>query len=162
MRLLSICYISLIALSLVGCENIGEEIRCDTVYETTEDTTSEYGINLKASSNMHITLKKMDKFYKEMEVCSNLTAVPPTVWYISFDFFNIGGSWGYYHSATNTILMNTDVNIVERSCLSDEQTFKHESIHHILKMNGYDYSHSSPMFEKCAVGVNVCNGKVCD
>lgn len=143
------------AIALSGCVPEEQE-PCNTKYSH-GDTVGKTGLMLKATSEAFVPFSRMETMYREMEACLGLTAPPPTIEYVDF-----GGGWGIWMAPNTTIWINVDVGIAPRNCISDQQTLKHEYTHHILYMNGKDYNHSSPEFERCGVlGVNTCNGVPC-
>ena len=146
-------------LALAGCYE--EEEPCNTKYSH-DDTVGETGLRLTATSEPFIPFSKMEALYNEIQSCLNLTAPAPLVEYHNFKERGIGGGWGVFIVPSQTIWMNTDVGIAPRNCHSDRETLKHEYVHHLLYMNGGNYSHGSPEFERCgALGVATCNGIPC-
>jgi len=104
----------------------------------------------------------MSRFYKETEICTGLSAPGPKVQFVSFTHFGIGG-WGAYMEIAKMVMINTDEHSTvesiswNRDAITDQQTLKHEFIHHLLHMNGMgdlNVNHDSPLFEKCGVGVS--------
>lgn len=145
---------------LTGCVPEEQE-PCNTKYSY-DDTMGATGLELKATSSPFITFSKMEAMYKDLELCLGVNAPGPTVEYRSFKASGLGGGWGVYMPANRLIWLNTDESIAPRNCHSDRETIRHEYVHHILYMNGKDYSHGSPEFERCgAFGVNTCNGVPC-
>jgi hypothetical protein len=156
--------INLILLLISGCEQPGDDPNhCSgAVYNYDSEIVTQSGLVLKSPAHeMLLDIPDLENLYADMESCVGMTAPAPTVWYTSFKDRGLNGGWGGYLYANQIVMMNTDEGIVPRDCISDRETFKHESVHHILYMNGQDASHGNPMFAKCAIGVTVCNGKPC-
>jgi hypothetical protein len=144
-------------LLLTAC-NVEQE-QCNTVYGYSTDQVNAAGLVLKSTDDAYVTFGQMGQFYNDMEKCTGLTALPPSIIYADFEKLHIGGAWGVYDYSTQTVLIDTNETYNIRNCKSDTATLKHEYIHHILYLNGRDSSHTNPAFAHCgATGVNTNNG----
>lgn len=146
---------------LAGC-NVENGEADHTKYSTNQVLVDEYGLTLKASENMYVTPDEISKIYLDTMACMGMTAPGPTIEYKSFSFAGIGGAWAFYHPAESTIWINTDEDdiVLKRNSRTDKEALQHEFVHHILHTNGSDEesrSHTSPLLDKCGVGVNTYN-----
>jgi|GEM_PF-1924254 len=159
-------FINFLMYALLGCnlqsESDPNSCGTGTVYNYETEVTSKTGLALQVPANdLYITFDEIEQYYREMQSCTGITAPAPVVWATSFKERGLGGGWGAYLYAQQIVMLNTDVNIVPRNCISDRQSIKHEFVHHLLYMNGMDATHGNPLFAQCATGVNVCDGKPC-
>ena len=133
-----------------------------TKYSTDQELIDDYGLTLKPSENMYVTPEAVSKIYLDTMSCMGMTATGPTVEYKSFSFAGLGGAWAFYHSVASTVWINTDEKdiVLERGSRTDKEALQHEFVHHILHKNGAGKEsrrQSSPLLEKCGVGVNTYN-----
>ena len=144
---------------LVGC-SVDNSDNCSSFHNYTNEQTDSNGLVLTPSQNMHATFEQVSSYYGETMSCMGMTATGPEVWYKSFEaYFGHKGGWAIYHPG-GVVIINTDDDIIPgivRDCQTDKEALKHEFIHHILNMNDVDWSHTSPMFVQCGVGVNTYN-----
>lgn len=150
----------MIPLALVGCiEGQQPGLSCQTIHNTKEEQITKSGLALLPSSDMYLSIQDMDRIYKETEQCTGLSAPPPTVRYDSFHKLGIGSVWAVYMAVSSSILINSDdQKTALRDCDTDEQAFRHESVHHLLYMNGLAWHDGeSSLFTKCGQGVSISN-----
>lgn len=132
---------------------------CRIRHSTTETMQDPCGLTLEPGRNMYMTFEEMVQTYKETLECVGLgTDIPgPSVRFMSFSEANLTGAWGYYASVGEIVMVDTDEHTgLNRDCLSDRQTLRHEFIHHILHKSGFDdesMRHVHSAFPKCGPGV---------
>jgi len=148
--------ISICAL-LSGCA-VNNDGAGDAKYSTDRVMVDEHGLTLNPSKDMYINFEVISKVYADTMACMGMTATGPTVEYRSFSFAGLGGAWAFYHPVASTIWINTDEDdiVLERDSRTDIEALKHEFVHHILHKNGASEEsrgHSSPLLEKCGLGV---------
>lgn len=152
--------------TLAGCDLGGNyydlQQANNTLHSYSVEQVDDAGLTLLPSDDMYVTFQQVSQFYQETEACTGLSAPGPTVEFISFTHFGIGG-WGAYMEVSQTVMINTDEHSTvesvtwNRDARTDEQALKHEFIHHLLYMNGMgdlNANHDSPLFAKCGQGVN--------
>lgn len=131
---------------------------CRIRRSTTEIMHDPCGLTLEPSRNMYITFDEMVQIYKETMECVGLgTNIPgPTVRFTSFSQMNLGGAWGVYAGAGEIVLVDTDEHTgLNRDCVTDRQTLRHEFIHHILHKSGIgdeNRLHEHEAFVTCTAG----------
>ena len=157
------------ALFLNACGGHLPNDNCNVAINTYADTVGTSGLTLKPSQHMFIPFSQMEQIYREVEICTGISAPGPTVEYRSFSFYNIGGVWAVTtlgQALKDYILVNTDTDqFLQRSCKSDASALRHEFVHYLLDQAGKEYistgdnqSHNSPKFGQCGAGVATSNG----
>lgn len=152
----NIVVISICAL-LSGCA-VDNDRAPDRVFSTDQVLIDEHGLTLKPSREMYINFDDISKVYTDTMACMGMTATGPIVEYKSFSFAGLGGVWAFYHPVESTIWINTDEDdiVLERDSRTDIEALRHEFVHHILHKNDareQSRGHSSPLLEKCGLGV---------
>ena len=152
----------LVLLTGSGCTSgTGENLPCTATFTYTTDVYGETGLFLESTDSvMFVSFDELEDEYRDVEMCVVNNKTPgPNIRFQSFIHLGIGGGWGVYSPATQHVIINTDG---LRNCHSDRQTSRHEFVHHILYMNGQDWSHTNNAFSRCnALGVKTCNGVPC-
>lgn len=152
-----------ITIMLTGClsSELPEEDTCPgTLYNTTHDKVGESGLILKPSEFMYIEFERIEEIYQETQECVGVVATGPTVEFISFEHRGLGKVWGVHMAASSSVLVNNDSDeeYLPRDCKTDEETLRHEFVHHLLYVSGKNWRDGqSKMFEKCGQGPSVEN-----
>lgn len=154
---------------MVGCVGGDDKdpVRACPSSHYSSDILADRGILIKAMQKdnyrAYTTTSEIEDIYKSIERCIADTHTPgPTIEFISFRDRGLGPIWGAYMPVGQTIYINVDDIGIGRNCYADRATLRHEMAHHVLYMNGRDWSHASSAFNSCdATGPKVCNGTAC-
>ena len=146
---------------LSGCSVDNSDLVQDSY--TDEQYDAGTGLTLAPSDHMWVSFPEIVNIYVNTESCMGMTADGPIIEYK--DFFDYGwglGPFAFYHPHEGgNVFMNTYATEapigIDRDKRTDTETLRHEFVHHILNMNGLDWSHGDPMFALCGIGVNTYN-----
>ncbi len=142
---------------IAGCAVDNDRVGV-TKFSTDQVLVDNHGLTLNPSKDMYVDFEVISQVYVDTMACMGMTATGPIVEYRSFSFAGLGGVWAFYHPVASTVWINTDEDetVLERDARTDIEALRHEFVHHILHKNRADEDsreHSSPLLEKCGLGV---------
>lgn len=107
------------------------------------------GCNGEEASCTFLSSEDVRRAFEETKVCMGMDATIPVVEYESFQHYGLPPGEGLYWYFDNSVWLNGDLST---TCKRQEAVLKHEYVHHILTVNGYDNEskqHNHVAFASC-------------
>jgi len=143
-----------IALTACGGASAGDDDDswCQQQYNVTTEIVTDSGVNIHPGEGMYISPNDIEIAYQQVSACVGVDADGPNVFFLSFSEMGNDAYAGLYDFAGN-VYINTDDPIGRRDCAMDTRSFKHETVHYLMDVGGYDfgdnYGHNSTLFGDC-------------